>query len=92
MLDRKTKDIDASIELLEDRVKRDKSNAWIIVFMGAGILLIGILLISTVHTSIIFIILGVFYLVLALHNALINRFRYLLIYLKKCNDKEEKHE
>ena len=63
MLDRKTKDIDASVELLEDRIKESKKYALGIYFIGTAIFIFAFLyyaITSLIVLPIYFAMLGLF--------------------------------
>ena len=89
MLDRKTKDRDASVELLKDRIKKENTSC--ICIMLAGTLTMVIALIFSLYDmldSILLMMLGIGLIFIALYSVSSNNFRSLLIYFKTKGDKD----
>jgi hypothetical protein len=94
MLDRKTKDREASIELLEDRIKQSKKFLLLLYFVGLIIFVMACLnyfvtmlvgMTTIVLFLALFVFMGMYYM-----SSYIDKVD-LLIYLKKCfKDKEMK--
>jgi len=95
MLDRKTKDIEARIELLEDRIEEDKTLIKIAMMMGTVTLVISVLFmfIGSTTVTLALVVLGSSLLVVAVLITLSTQNRSYFIYLKKnlkCNCKTSK--
>lgn len=89
-LDRKTKDIDASIELLEDRKKKGK--IWFFVFFSVGwfTTLFGAIISLSPKINGIVAYIGIGVMILAAYFLILTLYVDNLIYLKRHFEREKK--
>jgi len=90
MLDRKTKDIDADVELLEDRIKREIYTTWMWV-IGAIVLICASVIIQTRSNSVAILIggLALVPLFMAIINLNYKKSLDILLYLKRQFEKKK---
>ena len=85
MLDRKTKNIDASVELIEDRIKQTKRFSIMIYFIRAGIFISAIVcygVTSLIGLPILTALIGLFVLIAFFYQASYDDHLQILLHLK----------
>ena len=88
MLDRKVKDIEASVELLKDRIKGHDTSCKTIILTGTIVMVISLVFSwYDAIDSILLMILGAALMLVALHSHALNKQRHLLLYFKTKGDK-----